>query len=68
MLDEPTQGLDPVHRRRVLEAVDAVGMDPAVSVIFVGHRAEDLPGSITHILTLVPTAAGSSARIQTLRV
>jgi molybdate transport system ATP-binding protein len=68
MLDEPTQGLDPVHRRRILEAVNAVGMDPAVSVIFVGHRAEELPGSITHILTLVPSAAGSSARIQTLGV
>jgi molybdate transport system ATP-binding protein len=68
LLDEPTQGLDPRHRQRVLEAVDAVGMDPAISVVFVGHRAEDLPGSITHILTLVPSAAGSSARIQTLRV
>lgn len=67
LLDEPIQGLDPFYRQRILKAVEAICMDPAVSVIFVTHRAEDLPGSISHILTLVPSTAGSSARIQTLR-
>jgi molybdate transport system ATP-binding protein len=67
MLDEPTQSLDPVHRHRILEAVDAIGRDPAVSMILVSHHAEDLPDSITHMLTLEPSAAGSSAHIQTVR-
>ena len=65
LLDEPTQGLDPANREGIMTAVDAICRDPAVSVIFVSHRPEDLPGSITRLLTLVPSSSGSDGRIST---
>ena len=52
VLDEPCQGLDAANRDRVLKAVDAVAKHPKMSMIYVTHRADELPKSITHTLQL----------------
>ncbi len=52
VLDEPCQGLDADHRDRVLLAVDWIGSRPNTSLIYVTHRADELPPSITHVLRL----------------
>jgi molybdate transport system ATP-binding protein len=52
VLDEPCQGLDSRNRDRVLEAVDTVGKRSDIGMIYVTHRADELPPSITHVLRL----------------
>ncbi len=52
VLDEPCQGLDAGNRDRVLQAVESVGSRPDSSMIYVTHRADELPQSITHVLRL----------------
>jgi molybdate transport system ATP-binding protein len=52
VLDEPCQGLDAGNRDRVLQAIDGVGSRPNSSMIYVTHRADELPQSITHLLRL----------------
>ena len=64
LLDEPAQGLDPVNRQRVLAAVDAVCVQSPVSLIFVSHYPDELPDCISHVMTLVPSADGSTGQIR----
>lgn len=58
VLDEPCAGLDAANRDRVLQAVDWVGRHAeaargtAPSMIYVTHRADELPQTITHVLRL----------------
>lgn len=52
VLDEPCQGLDASNRDHVLQAIDWVGGRPNSSMIYVTHRADELPRSITHVLRL----------------
>ena len=52
VLDEPCQGLDADNRDRVLQAIDGIEGKPNTSMIFVTHRADELPRSITHVLRL----------------
>jgi len=52
VLDEPCQGLDAGNRDRVLQAIDGAGSRPNTSMIYVTHRADELPQSITHVLRL----------------
>jgi molybdate transport system ATP-binding protein len=52
MLDEPCQGLDAHNRNRVLEAIDSIGDHLNTSIIYVTHEADELPGTITHVLNL----------------
>ena len=52
VLDEPCQGLDAGNRDRVLQAIESVGNQPGTSMIYVTHRADELPQSITHVLRL----------------
>lgn len=58
ILDEPCQGLDPLHRRRFLDAVDRFAAAGRATVICVAHEEGDLPGCITHRLRLVRPAGG----------
>ena len=51
VLDEPCQGLDEKNRDRILQTIDAMRR-PDASLIYVTHRADELPQSITHILRL----------------
>lgn len=52
VLDEPCQGLDAAGRRRVIEAVDAAAEASPVGILFVTHRADEIPRCITHTLEL----------------
>ena len=54
ILDEPCQGLDPVQRRRVIAAIDQIGRSHSAQIIYVSHRAHEIPACITHHLDLTP--------------
>ncbi len=51
VLDEPCQGLDADNRDRILQAIDGIRRQDT-SMIYVTHRADELPQSITHVLRL----------------
>ncbi len=63
ILDEPCQGLDPVHRRRFLDAVDRAAASGRTALIYVSHREDELPGCITHRLRLARPAEGPTRAI-----
>jgi molybdate transport system ATP-binding protein len=52
ILDEPCQGLDVRNSARVLEAVDAATERMETSLVYVTHRADEMPRAITHVLRL----------------
>jgi len=53
ILDEPCEGLDMPSRERILKALDRItGKNNAPSILFVTHRVEEIPPSITHALIL----------------
>ncbi|MDO8552585.1 MAG: ATP-binding cassette domain-containing protein [bacterium] len=52
VLDEPCQGLDASNRDRVVKAVDAACKKLAISMIYVTHRIDELPKSITRTFKL----------------
>jgi molybdate transport system ATP-binding protein len=52
VLDEPCQNLDDENRKKVLNSIEWVGCRPRTSMIYVTHRADELPHSITHVLRL----------------
>jgi molybdate transport system ATP-binding protein len=52
VLDEPCQGLDAHNRDRVLQAIDGVSRQGNTTMIYVTHRADELPQTITHVLRL----------------
>lgn len=52
VLDEPCQGLDEGNRDRVLQAVERVSQHAHPGMIYVTHRADELPRTITHVLRL----------------
>jgi molybdate transport system ATP-binding protein len=52
ILDEPCQGLDPQHRDRIIDTVDALIRSNWATAIFVTHRQEEIPSSIKRVLRL----------------
>lgn len=50
--DEPCQGLDPRHRRRVVSAIDRLTRARAVTVLYATHRPDEMPSSIQHVMRL----------------
>ena len=52
ILDEPCQGLDPVHRQRVLAILDQVAREPHSTLIYVTHHRAEIPASFGHELRL----------------
>jgi molybdate transport system ATP-binding protein len=52
ILDEPCQGLDPAHRKLIVQAVDALIRRHGVTAIYVTHRQDEIPPSITRVLRL----------------
>ena len=53
ILDEPCQGLDGEHRDLFLSAIDGLIRTRAVTAIYVTHRPDEIPKSITRVLRLV---------------
>ena len=62
ILDEPCQGLDSAHREFFVSAVDALIRAGAVTVIYVTHRSDEIPPSITRFLRL-PRRSRHSAEL-----
>lgn len=52
LLDEPCQGLDPMHRQQVVSCVDTLLRRHQTTVVISTHRTEDIPPSITRVLRL----------------
>ena len=53
ILDEPTQGLDWVHRRRILALLERLCQAiPELSLVFITHYEEEWIPSISHVLHL----------------
>ncbi|MBI5030251.1 MAG: ATP-binding cassette domain-containing protein [Chloroflexi bacterium] len=52
VLDEPCQGLDTTNRDLILQAIDTSVSRENTSLIYVTHRADEMPQSITHVLRL----------------
>jgi molybdate transport system ATP-binding protein len=52
ILDEVCQGLDRVQRERLLAAVDRMVARTGAGLLFVTHRAKEIPACITHWLRI----------------
>jgi ABC-type molybdenum transport system ATPase subunit/photorepair protein PhrA len=52
IIDEPLQGLDLFHRRRVLGLIESICRSTDVSLIYVTHHLEELIPSVSHVLHL----------------
>jgi molybdate transport system ATP-binding protein len=52
ILDEPCQGMDASHRDLFLKAIDPLIAAGSVTAIFVSHRMDEIPKSITRVLRL----------------
>jgi len=51
-LDEPCQGLDSEHRDLFVRTVDELLRTGDETAIYVTHRVEEIPPSITRVLNL----------------
>jgi molybdate transport system ATP-binding protein len=52
VLDEPCQGLDQIHRRRVLALVERIMQATDMNLVYITHHMEEVPPSVTHVLHL----------------
>ncbi len=52
ILDEPCNGLDGDHCRRLLSILDTIGRCGATHLLYVSHRPDEMPSCITHRLFL----------------
>ncbi|MBT4496342.1 MAG: ATP-binding cassette domain-containing protein [Gemmatimonadetes bacterium] len=52
LLDEPCQGLDSAHRRRILHLLDALCLQTSIALVYVTHHPDEMPRAITHLLEL----------------
>ena len=52
ILDEPCQGLDPLHRSKIIIFFDQLPQQSELGLIYVTHYTEEIPGVISHLLYL----------------
>jgi molybdate transport system ATP-binding protein len=52
ILDEPCQGLDPFQTERFIKLLNLICRSGKTTMIYVTHRAEEIPSCITHNLEL----------------
>ncbi len=52
IMDEPCQGLDEDNRHQILNLIDAISSHLQITVIYVTHEIDELPGVISHILRI----------------
>ncbi|RKX76908.1 MAG: hypothetical protein DRP49_02715, partial [Spirochaetes bacterium] len=55
LLDEPMHGLDKSSRDRMRYLIDSLIRETQTTVLFVSHRSEDAPDSITRTIRLTPS-------------
>ena len=58
ILDEPCQGLDSAHRGLFIRTIDGLIRGRLVTAIYVTHRPEEIPPSITRVMRLGNKAVG----------
>jgi molybdate transport system ATP-binding protein len=58
ILDEPCQGLDPVNRQRIIDAIDVIGQHSETNLVYVTHYPQEIPDCMTHMLQFEKTTAG----------
>ncbi len=52
ILDEPCNGLDIRHRRKVIDMLDKIGRGTTTHLLYVSHQPDDMPQCMTHQLHL----------------
>ncbi len=52
ILDEPCQGLDAPHRKRIVHLLDVLCRQTPLSLLYVTHHTDELPQAITHVMEL----------------
>ncbi len=52
ILDEPCQGLDDAQKARVLAALDEITASPDITMVYVTHRPQEFPHTLTHVMEL----------------
>ncbi len=52
ILDEPCNGLDQTHRRRLLQILELIADSGNTNLLYVSHRSDEIPTCITHRLEL----------------
>jgi molybdate transport system ATP-binding protein len=63
ILDEPCQGLDAAHRRLFIRTVDALLRQGGATALYVTHRLDEIPRSISRILRLNKSGARIERRL-----
>lgn len=58
ILDEPCLGLDALHRRTVLAAIDHIARNSDTHILYVSHCAGEMPACINQQLQFIPDGAG----------
>ena len=48
ILDEPCNGLDVENRQRLLNMLDVIGRSGSTNLLYVSHRADEMPACISH--------------------
>jgi ABC-type molybdenum transport system ATPase subunit/photorepair protein PhrA len=67
VLDEPCQGLDMIHRQRVLTLVERICQATDISLVYITHHLEELLPSVTHALHLKERRDVYNGRIEEYR-
>jgi molybdate transport system ATP-binding protein len=52
VLDEPCQSLDDHHRHLIVELIDQICAHTPLTLVYVTHYQDEIPGSITHQMVL----------------
>jgi molybdate transport system ATP-binding protein len=52
VLDEPCQGLDEVHRRKVIRLIDRLARRGSPALVIITHHRDEIPRSVSHVLRL----------------
>ena len=66
LLDEPTDGLDPVQRDDMLELIHRIGTEYGINVLLSSHLLEEVERVAEHVLIIPAGTAGASGRIADL--
>ena len=66
LLDEPTDGLDPVQRDDMLELIHRIGTEYGINVLLSSHLLEEVERVAEHVLIISDGAAVASGRIADL--
>lgn len=63
LLDEPCQGLDPYNRRLVINAVDRICREARSTIIYITHHGDEIPPSISRVLSLTGDGSWLSGQL-----